>query len=309
MHTDFRTDQLDTASLIFFNEQLKHIRPELQKIEYPELKGRGLVPVDNSTPAGARSVATRSVDYVSQVVPSSSYSTEAPRVDVTTEEYEIFFRGMQVSYGWSIDEIRSAAYARLPLAMWKAQAAREAIERKIDDIIFNGWSETGLAMQGLLAVTSPTTYTVTAGLGGTRWEVKTSDEILLDMNGAAWKSHLDTRQIETPDTMLLPPEKYAIVSQRRMGDGSDVSILDHFLRSNPFIRRVEHSWRCTTAASGDTRMVCYKNDPSRIRFMMSLEFSQRPPQERGFEIVTNCEAKTAGLDVLRNKSVTYADGI
>lgn len=295
----------------FFNRQLEWIRPGLYKQEFPKLKGRTLVPIDNSVPTGAQQITTRTLEEYGMVQPTSNYSTEAPRVDFLTKEGSIYIRGMVVAYGFNVQELRSAEYAKMPLSDAKARIARETIERKLDDMMFNGWTEAGITLRGLLNVSGPTTYTVPVGSKGSKlWADKTPDEVLTDMHGMVTKVLTDTKEIESPNTMLLPLSLYGLISTRKVGDGSGAAtIKDHFLANSEYVKRIESTIKSETAgADSDTRTVVYDNDETRLQFSIPQEFEQFAPQQRGMEIVTMCHARSAGLDVHRPKSVCYADG-
>jgi hypothetical protein len=44
---------------------------------------------------------------------------------------------------------------------------------------------------------------------------------------------------EQPDTILLGYDDYNKISTTRNSDSSDVTVLEYFLRTNPYIRNVE----------------------------------------------------------------------
>ena len=79
------------------------------------------------------------------------------------------------------------------------------------------------------------------------------------------------------------------------------TILEFFLRSSPYITDVQpcHELAATSASNPtNTDLVfAYDPDPRVMRFEISREFTQQPPQERNLTYVINCHARCGGLNV------------
>ncbi len=56
-------------------------------------------------------------------------------------------------------------------------------------------------------------------------------------------------------------------------------------------------------------MVCYKKDPRMVRHMISMEFTQLPPQLEDMTYRVACLAKTAGVVCPYPTSLSYGDGL
>ena len=300
---------MDAAESAFFARQLEFIRPGVLEVKYPDLKGAMLVPVDTSIDPGATNYTYQIDDQVGEALASSDLTTRAPRVDVKGTESSTRICNVIDAYGYSIQEAQSAMMAKTPLIPRRAMTARDIIERKLDAIIFTGDTATGL--KGLLNLSSTRTFTaLTKDAGGLLWATATPDEIVADMNGMVNDIVTSSLEIEQPDTMLLPLSKYTMISSRRMGDGSNVTILDFFKAASPYIKFVEATHKSETAGSGaTTRVVCYRRDPNKLAALMPLPFTQLPPQADAFELVTNCRARTGGVVVFYPQSISYMDGV
>ena len=299
---------MDAAESAFFARQLEFIRPGVLEVLYPDLKGALLVPIDTSVDPGAANYVYQVFSQVGEALVTATLNTRAPRVDVFGSENSTPIRSVIAAYGYSIQEARGAMLARTPLIPRRAMTCRDIIERKLDTILFIG---DPLGLSGLLNQSNTNTYTaITKDAGGTTWNTATPDEIVADLNGAVNKIVSDSLEIEQPDTVLLPLSAYTLISSKRMGDGDSTTILQHFLKNSPYIKSVEATHKSETIGSGTSRrMVTYRRDPNKLSGIMPQPFEQLPPQTEGFEVVTNCHARTAGVVVFYPKSIAYTDGI
>ena len=300
---------MDAGESAFTTRELEHIRSKVYEKEYPELLARTYIPVDNTVPSGAKTVTYKFYDRVGVAKIIASYADDLPRADVFAKEYTARIRGVGESYGFDLEDIRAAQMAKVPLQQMKANAAKEAIELKIDQIAQVGDASFGLI--GMLNQPNASVYTIPAGVSGfTDWARKTPDEIVADLNGVVNFVYDSTNGVEQDDQILLPLKQYAYIASTRMGDGSDTTILDFFLEANPFIKNVS-PWHILKGAgsAGADRMVSYKRDPDRLQLVISQEFEQLPPQARNLEIVVPCHARCGGVALYRPLSMAYADGI
>lgn len=309
----YNLPKLDAAENIFFARELEQIRARSYDIKYAERKIRMLVPVDNSVDPGAEVVTYSQYDRVGVAKIISSYAEDLPRADVKGKQFSVTVKGLGSSFGFSVQEIRAARMAGKPLDARKADAARQAIEDKIDSIGASGDAATGLV--GLLNIANAQTYTITAGAGGqTTWNTgatpKTGLEVIKDMNSAVHTIVTTTKEAEKPDTMLLPVDKYAYIASTPLQAGSDTTILQFFLRNSPYIKAVEPWEKLTGAGAGPTnRMMVYRRDPDALQLVIPQEFESFPPEQEGLNSIIACHARTAGVQCYYPLSVLYADGI
>ena len=306
---------MDAGESLWFARQLEFIRPGLFEVLYPELKGKQIIPVNNTVHPGAEQYTYRAYDRVGEAIVMSDYTRLSPRSDVKGLESTQVIRGLTTSYGYNMQEMRAAMLAQLPLDVRKAMAARDLMERKLDDVIFFGDAASGLS--GFANLSSGTTsYTVPNGnVSGTKvWRTKTPDEIVSDMHGIISAVVTGTLEVEQPDTLVLPLAAYVIASTRRMGDGSNQTILDYFLKSSPYCKQVIPTFKLdyanrTNWSGSAGRMVALKQDPMKIEAIIPQEFEQLPPQQDGFEVMTICHARSGGVVAYYPAAVAYGDGI
>lgn len=303
----------DAADLnAFFSRQLEYIERETYDVQYPELMSRTFVPTGTfGVPNGAKTYTFRSYDKVAHAKLLASYAEDLPRSDVFGTESSIKIEGYGGAFGYSLQDIRAAAMANVPLESMKAEAARQGIETTLDGVYATGDSVAG--SKGLLNLANTLVYVLPNGAAGTAtWATKTQLEILADLNGIANYSWSQTYGIEKPDTMLLPQDQYTLISTTPMSSlVPTVTILDFFLANSKFVKSVEPWYRCKGAAANgtDDRAVCYKKDPRKLKGIEPQPFEIRPPQERGLEYVSPCHARTGGVVCYYPHSVVYADGL
>ncbi len=307
----YNLPRMDAAENVFFARELEQVRARSYDVLYAEKKSRMLLPVDHSIDPGVENVTFTTFNRFGVAKFISNYATDFPRADVSGVQATQAIKSLGASYGYSIQEIRAARFANKPLEQRKANAARQAIEDKIDSIGAVGDTANGLP--GLLTLSSTGSYTVPNGASGTAtWATKTSLEILKDLNGIVNGMIVATLEVEKPDTMILPIAQYADISTRPMFavGGSDVTILEFFLRNTPYIKQVVSWDKCRGAGTSSTdRMVIYRRDPDALSFIISQEFEQFPPEPKGMTYQMACHARVGGVQVFYPLSISYGDGI
>jgi hypothetical protein len=305
-HT-LQLSNLDAQESAFFARELEQIKSRTYDIVYPDLKGRMFVPASQE-PAdpGAETITYQQFDRFGMAKMIANYADDLPRVDVAGKEFTTPVRSLGASFGYNLQEVRASTRARKNLPQRKANAARQVIEEKLDELIAIGDSVTGLV--GFLNNAN----VPTASVVGAVWSVKATvdaEDILFDINDAVGDMLALTKGREMPDTVLVPVEQYTILAQTRLVD-RDRTLLEHFLASNPWIKSVEHWYRLDGAGVGGTdRMVVYKKSPDKLFYEIPQDFEMLNIQENGLEFVTPCHARSGGVIIPYPLSVSYRDGI
>lgn len=302
--------KLDSAESVFFNRQLEEIEAEMLRIVRPEIKARMLIPTKFGSDASV--ITYREIDRVGDAKVVSAMADDLPRVDVLGREYSKKVRMLGDAFGYTIDDIRNSRKGGFDLERERAEAAREVLLRKEDQIAALGSSADGLDgfcnNANVTAVTAPNDGTGSSSL----WANKTPLLIVRDMNKMALDTRTNTLGTESPDTMLLSEERFGYIATTPMSSTGDSSmtILKFFLATSAFIKNVEPWYYLSTAGSGGTqRMVSYRRDPSAVKLHIPQDFTMLAPQERNFEFVVNCYSRIAGVTVYKPQVMRYQDGI
>lgn len=301
--------KLDANESAFFNRQLEYIKARTYDTKYKPLKALMLIPVSTEIPQGANQVTYRTFTSIGFAKVIADYAKDFPRVDVYGEEFTVKVKDIGDSYGYSIKEIRAAAYAGTNLNQRRANAARLAIDQKIDKIAWNGDADYNI--QGFIDYPGMNEYTVPDGAAlSPLWVDKTGDEIIADMNGIVTTIMVDTNGVEIPNTLLLPLEQFNLVSSTRMTDGNTMTILEFFLKNNPYVKTVDWLNELKGAGAGGTdRMIAYDRSPEKVTFELPQPFEQFTAQQEGMEFKVPCMATTAGVIMYYPLSAAYGDGI
>lgn len=294
---------LDAGESLFFGRELEHILTRQHDIQYPELRVRLFVPVNNEAGPAAESITYYQFDKVGMAKIIADYANDLPRADVFGQKFTSPVESLGISFGYSIQEVRAAAMAQRSLPTMKADAAREAHERLVDQIGSLGDASTGLT--GFLNNANVPTGSALNGA----WATSTSDQILEDMSEAVTSMINSTNAVESPDTMLLPIDAFTVVNQRRI-QGTEITILQFFLRNNAWIRNVDHWYRLTGAGAGSTdRMVTYRRDPSKMELHIPQEYETFPVQEQGLSFEVPTHSRIGGTVFYKPFAAQYRDGL
>lgn len=301
---------LDSNESVFFSRELDFVKSKSYDVQYPELKARSLIPVSFEAGPGAETITYEQYDQVGMAKIVASYADDLPRADIKGKEFTSRVRSVADSYGYNIQEIRAAKMAGKPLEQRKANAAKRAMEAKIDAIAALGDADFGLL--GLINHPNISSTTLpNDGTGAsTLWSTKTPVQILRDMNKVANFIVENTKEVELPDTMLLPVEQYNYIASTPMSSDNSKSILKMFLENSPYIKNVIAWGKLKGAGAGGlNRMLAYKKDPEKLSFEIPQDFEQLDVEQRGLEFLVPCHARCGGVIVYYPLSIAYADGL
>lgn len=301
--------KLDAQETLFFERELEKIKSKTYDKKYPELKIRKLVPVNSDVDPGADTITYYQYDSVGMAKIVESYAKDFPRVDVLRKKFSSDVQSLGDSYGYSIQEIRKAKMAGIPLEQRRANTARKAMMQSEDELGAKGDVKSGLG--GLFTNPNTTEYVLPNGAGGFKtFATKTPDEILADLNGMVNTVVDITNGVETVDTLLLPIAQYTLISSTARSATSDTTILQFFMRNNPFIQNVDHYHKLKGLGAGGTdRMFAYRRDPDVLTLEIPQDFEQFPPQPEGMEFVIYCHERFGGVIIYYPLATIFADGL
>lgn len=300
---------LDADESAFFLRELEYVKSKSYDTKYKNLKATQLFPVSTEADAGAKTISYQQYTNIGIAKIIADYADDAPRVDVYGTESSVKVYRIGDSYGYDRDEIRAAQMAGKPLEQKRANAAKRASDQKVNKVAWTG--DTLHSINGFISYPGITEYTLpNDGTGTTKtWSTKTPDQIIRDMNGLVNAVFNTTNGIEIPDTIIMPIAKYNIISTTRLSDSDSETILSFFLKTNPFVTKVDWVTELSGAGAGSTdRIMCYPMNPDNLTLEIPLPYSQLPPQQVGYGFKILTETKTAGVIVYYPLSVAFADG-
>lgn len=300
---------LDANESMFFARELEVVKAASYDVVYPELKARSLIPVSFEAGPGAQTITYEQYDAVGMAKIIAAYADDLPRADIKGKEFTSRVRSIGASYGYNLQEIRSAQLAGKPLQQRKAAAAKEAMLRLEDKIAASG--DVGHGLLGLINHPNISSTTLPAdGTGASvLWSTKTALLILRDLNKLANFIVENTKEVEQPDTIVLPTAKYNTLMSTPLGDNAAVTILKQFLDNSVYIKNVIPWGKLTGAGAGGLdRMIAYKKDPMKLTLEIPQDFEQLDLQPKGLEYLVPCHMRCGGVIIYYPLSVAFADG-
>ena len=297
---DFR---MDDAGL-FLQRQLEYIRPQVFETVYADIKYPTILPVTSEAGPGAQTFTYRIMDSTGEFRLLADSADDLPRSDVSQVEKSINIRSFGGSFGYSVQELRAAQMANVALEQRRAAAVRRAYEEKVESVAMFG--EASVSLTGFF--NNATVDIVAADKWFTTASV-TAQEMLELLNYGVSAIINGSQMKEQPDTILLAYEDYNKISTTRNSDSSDVTVLEYFLRTNPYINNVEPINQLTKGKNAGklntSRMVVYKRDPEKVQLHIPQPLELFPPQQRGLEFIVPAHARVGGVALYYPKSVIY----
>jgi hypothetical protein len=294
--SDFRMDEAG----LFLERQLEFIRPQVFEVAYADIKYPTILPVTSEAGPGAQTFTFRIMDSTGEFKLIADAADDLPRADISQVEKSINIRSFGGSFGYTVQELRAAQMANIALEQRRASAVRRAYEEKVESVAMFGESTVGLA-----GFFNNSTVDVIAA---NKWfDTATAQEMLELLNYGVSAIISASNMKEQPDTILLAYEDYNKVSTTRNSDSSDVTVLEYFLRTNPYIRNVEpiNQLDKDNSALNTNRMVVYKRDPEKVQLHIPQPLELFPPQQRGLEFIVPAHARVGGVALYYPKSVIY----
>lgn len=305
-----KTGRLDASESSLFLRAAEYVMARTYDILYPMYKALQLIPVSSEGGAGANTITYRQFDSKGIAMVVNNYATDFPNVEVTGLEFSQSVKSVGNSYGYNVQEIRSAEMSGVPLDTMRARAAREAITQKLNKLAWFG--EAGTGLKGLVYHPNVTKAAATTG----NWAGATNDQILADVNNAIQGPNTLTKGVEMVDTVLLSNAKYAKLATTPYSATVPTFLLDILKAGNPgvlFERVAELADLPTNPRTGATAttqvMITYRRDPSKLFFSLPLPFEQIPPEASGMNWNILCHARTGGIIIPYPLSVQVTDGI
>jgi len=297
---DFR---MDDAGL-FLERQLEYIRPQVFEVQYADIKYPTILPVTSEAGPGAQTFTYRIMDSTGEFRLIADAADDLPRADISQVEKSINIRSFGGSFGYTVQELRAAQMANIALEQRRATAVRRAYEEKVESVAMFGESSVGLTgffNNATVDIVAADKWFTTASI--------TAQEMLELLNYGVSAIINGSNMKEQPDTILLAYEDYNKISTTRNSDSSDVTVLEYFLRTNPYINNIEPINQLTKGKNAGrlntSRMVVYKRDPEKVQLHIPQPLELFPAQQRGLEFIVPAHARVGGVALYYPKSVIY----
>jgi len=302
--------RLDDATVGQFMRLLEDIESDVQRVEYADLPfSRGdIVPLDIQNKPWARTVTYRQLDRVGHFKLIRSYATDVPHVAVLSQEFTQNVHKFAGGCYYSDDDIQATVHLGEDLSKEQIQTVTETSEQEMNELIAYGRTTDGTpsGFEGFVnhsaALNSFSPYRLDAS--------STPTQILAMLNDAVTSVVKLTKQVERPDVLLLPVEKYHYLISARIDPTLPETILEQFFKKTPYIKDIFPVNELEGAGIGGTDiMIAYKRDRTRVkaRVMQPLTWNNWERKSLGYERIAFF--KYGGLVVYRPLSMHIVTGI
>ena len=306
-----RFDSVEDAS-VFFARELDYIKAKSYDKKYPEFTALNNFPITHEVPEGAETVTYYSYEKTGMAKIISNYATDLPRADVKGHPTTAYIKSVGDSYGYSVQEMRASRMAGKSLDTRKADAARYAIDRTVNEIAFAGNKENGL--MGMLSIgNNIPLYTLSTVDGKTDFKSKTAEQILADLNEMVGYQSKLTKNVEKSDVLALPASVYIDISTRQIPN-TGYTVKKFLLENAPYLKNIisapeleEDSVETNPYGKGVALM--YTNSADKFSLEIPLSYYQYPLQSRNLEVIVPCEERVAGIIMYYPLSAMLAIGV
>lgn len=297
----------DTQTGIYARQLVTATFRELFRFEYPNTKwlNGGLIPISSTVNEGATEYSWVEMDHSGRAELVADGATDIPFADVAGRNNLRGIKTLAVGVRYSRQDVRTARMQGLfEIASEKAAAAREAMDRTLDDLIRSGDGAAGL--DGV--VNQPGIIVAAAGTGN--WQAATAAQIVADMTTAINAVINGSDGVEVPNTVVMDVASYTRVSTLQNSTASDITVLQYLQRAFPMIQRWDwEQGMATVSAAAGPAVLIYRNDPSRVRAVMPMMMQAVPPQQSGLCFTLNFESRFGGVMTPRPRSILRLDGV
>jgi hypothetical protein len=309
--------RLDAGESGFLTRELLQKLRASKEVKYAEMKGRQVVPISNEVDPGAELYGYDVWDRTGAAKLGSSYEGRAPRVDVKVSEVTGKIEVIRASFGWTVQDLRNAAFGGRSLPTQRGMAARMAMEFGVDKNLATGCG----ALKGLVnnanipVYSSDTTGGATdlTGFTGGWATLATASDILTEIGLLISAVRVATKEVEmegkTVD-LVLPTSAYNAIASRPFSTTIARTVLDVVLETSPWIRSVT-SWQKLNGAGVGSRdrALFYTKDAMNLEGQIPLEPMAHPVEQEALEFLVEMEARVAGVSVYFPYSAAYLDGV
>jgi hypothetical protein len=305
--------RLDAGETNILAQQLEEVEAEVLRADYPDVKTAQILPIDTSGDPGAETVSFSDSDGNAkwQLMGEDGAVNDAPSSSMKRTKDAIHYHSFFHAFGWSVNDVRRAQRANVPLATEQALLARESWEEMFEGIVATGY--TGTDLRGFLNY-SGIDLDTEAGA----WEDETSGSDLVELFMGVFNTKME--EIEGIDSLM--PNRYLLplsifnhlntVPFVLGGIDTGKTALDMCLeRARKIVPDFQINWwrKCRLAGAGGTvhRSVLYRADPRVVKAKVSVPFEMLPVQPENLRFKVPCHARTAGVMIRKPLGVKYID--
>lgn len=317
-------------AMAFLIGEMTYVEQEVLRQPYPEIKYPRIIPIDESAPEYAQSIAFKTFDFAGKPKLLGTKGRDIPMVELTSGKGSVSVHTWALGYDYTLIELgeammiaRESRSAAINLLVEKPAATRQLTEQWLDKVYFVGDDITVDAKTGLLndpqvpvvdiGTLTGSSQTIDQILAGTDKEVVAQK--LLDLfNNALLRVYLtQTNTVYRPTHFLLPPMQYGKIMTTRIPNTDEtlMSYIKKVLSQGGSNIEFEPLLHLTGAgAGGADRMMVYTRDTKMVKGHMPMRFNlQAPATSNNVHFESAGIVRTAGTEIRVPKQHLYVDGL
>jgi len=295
--------------LAFFLSQLSNTEAKIYEAKYRNIVFQDFVPVDTSQPDWVDEVSYISYDAVTMGKFIGSNGKDLPESDINASKssIKVFYGGN--SYGYSLDELRKSQQLRIPLDVTKGRMTFRGFQEHAQRVAFFGDSKrgiTGLYNNANVALSNALIDFSSA----------TGQAIVSYLNGILIGVWQDSAETHLANMLVIPSDDWAIISERRMADGTDTTILEFLKKNNLYTGMtgaeltIKPNFELKTAGTGGvSRYMAYEMNDDNLVMHMPMPWRSLAPQPEGLRVKIPCEYKFGGVEFRYPGCAAYKDNV
>lgn len=225
------------ANTIFTPRDLEFIEAAVMATEFEPLLGNLLTPFDTTVPDWYERVTARTSGSSGKPTLVKTATTQINNVDQDLEEDSWNIRQWAIGATWSRRELVASQFLNRPLDTSSTIAAVQALFTQLDDVIFDGLTESGL--RGWFDTETVDRTESQVGIN----ENFTTTEILNLLNNTINSISDDTNSVERPNRLALSSRAFDYIASTPMSVDNSRSILDQLVMNQTFITTREQVLR------------------------------------------------------------------
>ena len=286
-----RADSFSPSAGFHMARQLEFVYADVLREQFPVQNAFTLFPIDTSVDPGARWHTVRRIYQDGEAVVYRGGTNGVPRVGVSQREQQFPVRHFVTSFGYSLWEALSSAFANTSQVAELLRTARDVLMEFANNKFWYGDATNGL--YGVLDYPWLDKKFVATAFDGTA----NPDDVLAELNALANFPAEVSKSTFKPNTLVVSTRVRNYLMTPPRSATTDTTIGEFWLRTNSLgITAIQEAHELQGAGPGGTDGVLfYRNDRLGISLVMPQPFSTLPVQSMGFDDVTFCWMSSGGV--------------
>jgi hypothetical protein len=282
----------DPGNALLLPQEALAMTRELEDKMRP-LTSREMMGVDRTIPGGAKAYRLQMGSLIGEARLYAGSSADIPRVGAARRWEDRPVAYVVSSFAGNVLDLLATDYAGVGELARKRRAAMRAIAEIRNRIAFQGDVDSGLYgvfnHPGIAKAVSAVSFS------------RATDPVTLlnELNRLASWAEINSGATFAPNRMRTSPQVRAVLMQTRIATGSDRTIGEQFLATQPSngIKEIESASEFSAAGPGGTTdaIAFYNDDLDSLSLVEPMDYTELPVQFQAFDQVTYCYASTGGV--------------